>query len=340
VVNAGPTTRHPAPPKVGVVGAGLIGGSIVRRSLANGSAVWVVDPDDEVLASASQQGARPATIEELVAEVEVAFLCPPPRAVAEVWQTLLDADPPLGRAGPRLVAMDVASVKAPILDVITESGFVQEDAVLTLAHPMAGKEASGWAASDRTLFDGAPWVLMPPAGSTGGELWRAITSVEALGAVPCFMEPGFHDHFAGLTSHVAHALAFAFQAQVDALDPHGWRRFSGNSLRDLLRVASSDHALWTQILTDNHAELAPLLRDLADRLERFDPSTDIPVTPPQDPAPGEDAKLELSCGWDEPIDRIRDELLASGQQGLHLHEATCDDGSVRLRLGGPLASAT
>lgn len=299
----------------------------------------VADPDDGVLASASEHGALPATIDEIVAEADVVFICPPPRAVAAVWRDILDAEATSRRT--RLVAMDVASVKAPILDTLTEDGFVGERAVLTLAHPMAGKEASGWLASDATLFDGAPWVLMPPAGSTGGELWRAITAVEALGAVLCFMDPRFHDHFAGLTSHVAHALAFAFQAQVDELDPHGWRRFSGNSLRDLLRVASSDRDLWTQILTDNQAELAPLLRDLAGRLERFDPATDIPTTPPVDPIPADDATLELSCGWDEPIDPIRRELLATGQHGLHLDAVTRDDqGLVHLRFRGPLASGS
>ncbi len=338
-----PADEGAAPASIGVVGAGLIGGSIARAYLGLGVPVHVADPDAEVLRLAAKDGARPITMDRLADEVEVVFLCPPPRAVAPAWQELVAATE--GARRRRLLVLDVASVKRPVLEGIGDGDWASAGAVLSLSHPMAGREAAGWPASDPELFQRAPWVLMPPPGTTGEEVLRAVAAVRALGATPCFMDPTFHDHFAGLTSHVAHALAFAFQAQVDALDPHGWRRFSGNSLRDLLRVASSDHDLWTEILTANQAELAPLLRDLADRLERFDPATDIPTTPPVDPVPdpsGPDGgPLELSCGRDEPIDAIREALLATGPRGLHLDSAAIDDaGRLRLRFGAPLASST
>jgi hypothetical protein len=226
------------------------------------------------------------------------------------------------------------------------AAWATEDAVFLLSHPMAGREMAGWAASDPTLFRGASWVLLPSEEVTGGEVARAVAAVEALGATACFMDPDFHDRFAGLTSHVAHALAFVFQAQVDALDPFGWRRFSGNSLRDLLRVAGSDHDLWTEILSGNEQELRPLLQDLGERLATFDPATDIPEAPPVDPVPdasGPDGRPRtVTFHWDEPLGARCDDLLVTGERGLHVAdvEVEASTGEVRFWFGAAVASST
>lgn len=333
------------PSHVGVVGAGLIGGSIVRAYLAAGVDVTVVDRDPDVGDRAVRAGADVQTLAGLADRADVGFLCPPPSAVAPLWADLSRAAD--GRAGgSRLVVLDVASVKRPVRDGLAERGtaWATEDAVFMLSHPMAGREMAGWAASDPTLFRGASWVLLPSEEVTGGEVARAVAAVEALGATACFMDPNFHDRFAGLTSHVAHALAFVFQAQVDALDPHGWRRFSGNSLRDLLRVAGSDHDLWTEILSGNEHELRPLLRDLGERLASFEPATDVPEAPPVDPVPdatGPDGRPStVSFGWDEPLGARCDELLVTGERGLHVDdvEVEASTGEVRFRFGAPVAS--
>ena len=333
--------------KVGVIGAGLIGGSIARACLEAGVAVSVVDRDPAVADQAERAGARSTSLAGLAEDGEVVFLCPPPNAVASVWRDWCNATEGSGRDA-RSIVLDVASVKRPVRDGVAELGmpWATDDAVFVLSHPMAGRERTGWNASDPALFRGATWVLMPPEQATGAEVARSIAAVEALGATVCFMDPTFHDRFAGLTSHVAHALAFVFQAQVDAIDPAGWRRFSGNSLRDLLRVATSDHDLWTEILAGNEQELRPLLQDLAARLEDFDPARDIPVEPPRDPVPdatGPDGRpFELTLAWDEPLGEHRSELLATGERGLHLDDVEVDavTGGVRLRFGAPIASTS
>jgi prephenate dehydrogenase len=333
---------------VGVIGAGLIGGSIARAFLDAGVSVQVVDPAAHVRSRAASAGATVSTLARLATDAEVVFLCPPPNSVATAWEDWVAAQPRTGVRAARGVVLDVTSVKRPVVDGIASLGspWATEATVFVLSHPMAGREQAGWDASDPELFRGATWVLMPPAEATGEEVARSVAAVQALGATVCFMEPGFHDRFAGLTSHMAHVLAFTFQALVDEVDPYGWRRFSGNSLRDVLRVASADHDLWTEILAGNEAELRPLARDLAARLERFDPATDIPIDPPRDPVPdasGPDGRpRELVLGWDEPIAGQRDELLATGEQGLHLDDLEMDrvSGKVRLRFGAPVASET
>lgn len=338
------SSRPPA--QVGVIGAGLIGGSIARAYLDAAVPVTVVDHDPRVSELAARAGASVTSLDRLAEDAEVVFLCPPPNAVAKVWAAWVAAAGS-GRVG-RSVVLDATSVKRPVRDGVEQLGvpWATDDTILMLSHPMAGREQAGWSAADPELFRGAAWILMPPEQATGDEVARAVAAVESLGATACFMDPVFHDRFAGLTSHVAHAFAFVFQAQVDEIDPAGWRRFSGNSLRDLLRVATADHDLWTEILTGNAHELGPLLRELADRLEHFDPATDIPTSPPRDPVPdatGPDGKpAELVLPRHDPIGSRCVELLATGERGWHLDhlEVAAQRSEVRLRFGAPVASET
>lgn len=332
---------------VGVLGAGLIGGSITRALLELGVPVEVVDPDPAAVARAVEAGARGRTLSELAGTVDVAFLCPPPSLVATTWREWLEASSGRGPDRRRSVVLDVASVKRPVLDQLAADGTpsASPSTVLVLSHPMAGREQAGWDASDPALFRGASWILLPPAELTGEELLRCIRSVEALGATVCFMDPTFHDRFAAVTSHIAHVVAFTFQALVDEVDPRGWRRFSGNSLRDLLRVAGADHDLWTEILEGNEAELGPLLADLASRIDGFDASRDIPAEPPQDPRPaatGPDGQpRELILPWGDPLGAQRAALLATGEAGLELTDwaRRPESGELRLTFGAPVASS-
>jgi len=346
VPESAPVTPDTAPTdRIGVVGAGLIGGSITRAYLGTGVDVEVVDPDVGAIERAAAAGAEPTSLLELATAVDVTFLCPPPRTVAPVWSELVAAA--AGRdSGRRLVALDVASVKRPVVDGLAATGtpWATEDAVFILSHPMAGRERIGWDASDPRLFDGASWILLPPEPASGEELARAIQAVQALGATVCFMAVDFHDRFAALTSHVAHAFAFTFQRMVDELDPTGWRRFSGNSLRDLLRVSVSDADLWTEILEGSAHELQPILAELGRRLTAFDPSRDVPAAPPAPPHPDprdvDGRPRQVRVPWDAPIGEQLGPLLQTGEDGLHLADwaRRPESGELLLTFGAPVAS--
>lgn len=327
-------------PTVGVVGAGLIGGSIVRACLAAGIRVLVTDRDPSVVDEAAAVGAVPAELSHLRAEADLVVLGVPPEAVAGVWESWL-ATTGADSGDRRSLVLDVSSVKAPVAEGLAARDLPVDahDTALLLSHPMAGRAASGWAASEGELFRGATWILGPAGHLTGSELARCLAVVEALGATVCFMEPGFHDRFAAVTSHLPHALAFVFQRLVDEVDTAGWRRFSGGSLRDVLRISSSDPALWTQILAGNAEQLAPLLRSLADRLEHFDPATDVVAGQPQ-PRPATPPDEHFSFPLDEPLGAGADALAATGERSLHLTAWGVDaaTGRLEMTIAAPLAS--
>lgn len=317
------------PGVIGVVGAGLIGGSIIRAFLAADRSVLVTDPDAAAVTAAADAGAVAGDLQRLRDEAEVVFLCAPPTAIAALWQAWLRLTPTAGSAGAerRSIVMDVSSVKAPVVSgfASTDLPLATADTVFQLSHPMAGRERSGWSAGDARLFRDATWILVPHTTLTGSELARSIVTVEALGATVCCMEAGFHDRFAAVTSHIPHVLAFAFQSLVDDADRTGWRRFSGGSLRDVLRISSSNPTLWTQILAGNADQLAPLLRDLADRLERFDPVTDVDAGQPR-PPPSPPPERNVAVAMDLPLGDLAAELLVTAEQGLHLERWVIDPG--------------
>lgn len=320
---------------VGVVGAGLIGGSIIRACLAVDQPVLVTDRDATAVAAAADAGAVAGDLQRLRDEADVVFLCAPPAVIADLWQAWLQLTPTAGSAGAarRSIVMDVSSVKAPVVSGFSSADLplATPDTVFQLSHPMAGRELSGWAAGDGRLFRDASWILTPHAELTAGELARSIGVVEAFGATVCCMEAGFHDRFAAITSHIPHVLAFAFQSLVDEVDRTGWRRFSGGSLRDVLRISSSNPTLWNEILAGNADQLVPLLRDLADRLERFDPATDVDGGQPRplDPPPPE---RHVEVAMDAAIGEQAEALLATAEEGLHLDRWAIDAAGASLRL--------
>jgi prephenate dehydrogenase len=320
---------------VGVVGAGLIGGSIVRACLAAEIPVLVTDRDGAAVSAAADAGAVAADLQQLRDQADVVFLCAPPTAIAELWGAWLQLAPAVGSPGAerRSIVMDVSSVKAPVVSGLSSADLplATPDTVLQLSHPMAGRELSGWTAGDGRLFRGATWILAPHASVTGAELARSIVTVEAFGATVCCMDAGFHDLFAAVTSHIPHVLAFAFQSLVDDVDGTGWRRFSGGSLRDVLRISSSNPTLWTQILAGNADQLAPLLRDLADRLERFEPVTDVDAGQPR-PLPPPPPERQLELALDAAIGDLAAELLVTAEQGLHLNQWTIGPTGSTLQL--------
>lgn len=320
---------------VGVVGAGLIGGSIIRACLAVDQPVLITDRDPTAVAAAADAGAVAGDLQRLRDEADVVFLCAPPTAIADLWQAWLQLSPTMGSAGAerRSIVMDVSSVKAPVVSGFASADLplATDDTVFQLSHPMAGRELSGWSAGDGRLFRDASWILTPHAQVTGRELARSIGVVEAFGATVCCMEAGFHDRFAAVTSHIPHVLAFAFQSLVDEADRTGWRRFSGGSLRDVLRISSSNPTLWNEILAGNAEQLVPLLRDLADRLDRFDPTTDVDGGQPRalDPPPPD---RHVEAAMDAAIGDQAQTLLVTAEQGLHLARWAIDTAGSTLRL--------
>jgi prephenate dehydrogenase len=226
--------------KTGVVGLGLIGGSVLRAIGGVG-----YDADAAVRSAAAAEGFAVARDLDGLADCDLVIVAVPPRRTAEVAAAVLEA-------APDAVVADTASVKGPVIDALgAEERFVG-------AHPLAGAESAGWSASDASVVAGAVWAVCP-AGESLEPLCRLSDAVERLDGRLVAVDAAEHDAAVARTSHVPHVLAGALAGL--AADPLR-AALSGTALRDMTRVARADAALWADILASNRTAALVALDEL------------------------------------------------------------------------------
>lgn len=248
--------------RIAVIGLGLIGGSLLRALAAAGHDVVGHDADPGTRALAGAAGHRVAgSVSEAVAGSAVTALAVPlpvlPHVVADLG----------GYDG---LVTDVTSVKGPVRDLMRGRRFVG-------GHPMAGKETSGFAASDAALFDGCAWVLCLEPDGTDLADWLLLARLfTAMGARVAPVTAAEHDTAVARISHVPHLFATVLAAQL-AGDPLAGALAAG-SFRDGTRVAATRPELTAAMCGGNasavRAELRRLigaLQELAEDLAAPDP---------------------------------------------------------------------
>ncbi len=270
--------------QVRIVGSGLLGTSIGLGLVARDVDVILDDLSPSALGLAVDYGAgrKPAAGDQ----PSLVVVAVPPDRVAEVVAAELVAHPDA-------LVTDVASVKAAPLAAVRAAG-APVDRYLG-SHPMAGRERSGPIAGRADLFLGRPWVITPHATTTDAQIAVIESLALDLDAVPVRLDPDRHDAAVAVVSHVPQVLASLVAGTLlDA--PASSVALAGQGLRDVTRIASSDPALWLQILDANAARVVPVLAGIRDELDRL-------VTALGDPgAPG--------------AQRIVADALAAGNRGV------------------------
>jgi len=241
--------------QVRIVGSGLLGASIGLRLRQQGVDVVLDDVSPAARSLAVDYGAG-----RLPAEGDAPVLvvvCVPPDVTAEVVARELAAHPDA-------LVTDVASVKAAPLAELRARG--ADLGRYIGSHPMAGRERGGAISARADLFVGRPWVIAGHDDIT----YRRAAAVEDLaldlGATPVEMTPEEHDAGVALVSHVPQVVASLMAARLRGA-PDESLGLAGQGVRDVTRIASSDPALWVQILAANAERVVPVLRDLRDDLD-------------------------------------------------------------------------
>lgn len=210
--------------KTGVVGLGLIGGSIFKELIALGF--------DVVGVSQSQSGENIYKDYSVLADCDLVFVC---TAMNKTLAVLDDLEKYLK---PQTVVTDVCSLKSFVVKKQRPYMFVP-------SHPMAGTEHKGFENSFEGLFKGAKWVITPVFGQS--EL--LISVIKKLGAIPVFTTPEKHDEAVALISHMPMVVAQAiFKTAQDndlALD------IASSGFRDMTRLAMSNTEMANDMVTMN-----------------------------------------------------------------------------------------
>jgi prephenate dehydrogenase len=245
--------------RVTILGVGLIGGSIGLAARARASAhVRGYDPDPAVLQAALDRGAidEPASdIPNAVADAQVVFAAAPVGGLAQTVSLAL-AD-----ATSDCVVSDVGSTKLALDRARQDPRFVG-------GHPLAGAETAGVGHASEDLFDGAVWYLTSTSATDPVLYERLRELIECLGAHPRAVDPDVHDRLMACVSHLPHVLANVLVAQaLAAFEQEGSDPTANPSLRDAIRVAGANTAIWTDIYLANSQALVEAIDDCARRLE-------------------------------------------------------------------------
>ena len=247
---------------IGIVGLGLIGGSMARSIKKHtGYIVRGSDIDGRALAAARRCGAvdEPLT-EENIAACDLIFTAIAPRATIQ-WARQYGS-----RISPRGILIDLCGIKrslqAALGAIAGECGFTYIG-----GHPMAGRERGGFAASTDDLFDGASMILTPGEWAGGPLLERLRLFFTAIGfAELTVTTPEEHDRVIAYTSQLAHIASSAYIKSPEALCQRG---LSAGSFRDLTRVARLDPDIWTELMMDNADFLTEQLERYIENLSAF-----------------------------------------------------------------------
>ena len=229
--------------KVGVVGLGLIGGSMARAYSTAGHAVLAHDINTAALEAALNENAICGKLTaENVSECDVIFLAIYPRA-ATAW--LRVTAPHLTASS---VVVDLCGTKRGICEtcfgIAREYGFS-----FVGGHPMAGTQYSGFENSKDGLFKGAPMVIVPSDPNDEALLTRVRELLLPVGFGSITVSTAEkHDRIIAFTSQLAHVVSNAYVKSPNAQVHKG---FSAGSYRDLTRVAWLNEQMWTELFMEN-----------------------------------------------------------------------------------------
>ncbi|MEZ4628960.1 MAG: prephenate dehydrogenase, partial [Eubacteriales bacterium] len=247
---------------VGIVGLGLIGGSMAK-SIKGRTAhkVWGADLDAETMTLARLSGAIDGALtDENLPECDLILVAIRPAAAVN-W---VESKAPL--ISKTAILVDLCGVKrsvcAAIAPIARQRGFAYIG-----GHPMAGRERGGFVNSGAELYTGASMILTPDDQTDMRMLETLKTFFLDIGfAGLTFSTPDEHDRIVAYTSQLAHLVSSAYIKSPEAQRRRG---FSAGSYKDMTRVAHLDEAMWTELFLDDADYLSEQLAILIDHLNEY-----------------------------------------------------------------------
>ena len=247
---------------VGIVGLGLIGGSMAKSiKERTGHTVYGIDLDQETMTLARLCGAIDGPLtEETLPLCDLVLVAIRPRAAIR-WVRENG-----GRIAKTAILVDFCGVKRVVVEALAplaeEHGFAYIG-----GHPMAGRERGGFTASSEDLYVGASMILTPDK-RTDMQLLETLKAffLDIGFAGLTFSDPEEHDRIIAFTSQLAHITSSAYVKSPEAQRRRG---FSAGSFQDMTRVARLDEDMWTELFLDDADYLVKELDILIENLTAY-----------------------------------------------------------------------
>ena len=228
-----------------IVGLGLLGGSYARALKRFGFHVSAITKEQSSIDYAIGEGIIDEGSTELdkriIGEADLVIFALYPHVFVE-WveqnQTLLKSG---------ALITDVTGVKRDIVYRI--QNMLREDVEFIAAHPMAGREVSGVEHSTDKMFFGANYIVTPTEKNTPEAIQTCMELGRLLGfANVTTLSPEEHDEMIGFLSQLTHCIAITL---MTCNDKEHMERFTGDSFRDLIRIAKINDLMWSELFVAN-----------------------------------------------------------------------------------------
>ncbi|CAM3465053.1 prephenate dehydrogenase [Campylobacter upsaliensis] len=246
--------------KVGIIGLGLMGGSLGLCLKENKliSSVYGLDLDAQNAKDALKLG----LIHELIgfdklSNCDIIFIATPVNAIIEILQNLKEL--------PKTTTIiELGSTKRKIVESLPTTLIKQT----IFAHPMAGTENSGPKAAFKELYKDAVCVLCDSEVADDLHQKRAVEIFSHLGMRIVFMDSISHDHHTAIISHLPHAISFSLANYVmREEDRRNIAYLGGPSFKGMCRIAKSSPLMWGGIFTQNKENILASIEHFQEELE-------------------------------------------------------------------------
>lgn len=228
-----------------VVGLGVIGGGYAAALTENGYRVKCITKNQEDIDYALSRG----MIEYGTTEVDGALVGKADLIIFALYPTVfIEWVKEYGHLfKPGALITDVSGVKVSVVDTV--QSLLRDDVEFISAHPMAGRERSGVEYADPAVFKGANYIITPTDKNTESAIDVARFLGELLGfARISILSPKEHDEMIAFLSQLTHCIAVTL---MTCNESEGLEKYTGDSFRDLTRIAKINDAMWSELFLMN-----------------------------------------------------------------------------------------
>lgn len=235
--------------KILIVGLGLIGGSYAEALSQKGYEIGAIDAKKQSIDFALAKGwikqGRTDVEEKFVSAYDIVIFALYPHVFVE-WIKKYQS---YFKSGALIT--DVTGVKGSVVDKV--QSILRKDAEFVPAHPMAGRETSGIEGANAQIFRDANYIVTPTSENTK----ENVETCKALGRELGFerisvLSPEQHDEMVGFLSHLTHCIAVSLMV---CKDNEHLAEYTGDSFRDLTRIAKINDEMWSELFIANKREL-------------------------------------------------------------------------------------
>ena len=235
--------------KILIVGLGLLGGSYAKVLKRFGFHISAITLEQSSIDYALKEGIIDEGTTELdadmIGDADLVIFALYPHVFVE-W---IEKNQGLLKSGALIT--DVTGVKGSIVYKIQD--MLRPDLEFIAAHPMAGREVSGVENSTDKMFVGANYIVTPTEKNTQGAIQTCLELGRLLGfSNVTTLSPEEHDEMIGFLSQLTHCIAITLMTCNDKED---MEKFTGDSFRDLTRIARINDIMWSELFVANKSAL-------------------------------------------------------------------------------------